>query len=502
MKKHLLLFSLFFTSCSLHGLNIVDKQVPKTAEQIRKEVLSDRRHRFHGEVRVGSGVCVRELNTIAKRLPIAYEAIKKVTGDTTLKMGETPMVSLVCSGGGYRAMISTAAFFKALEEIGVLDASLYAAGLSGSTWTLASWLSQDFSLEELRVFLRKQVATHIKDHPISFSRLAMNLGRKYYYGQPITLADIWGYLVGRVIFADIKDGAFEAKLSQLASKVQDGKKVFPLFTSVLSDASPYEWMDFSPYEVGSDFLNAWVSPDCFGKKFSKGSTSDNAPEPSFSYLTGMFGSAYAVSVWDILLRLKERVDTWGKHKDGRSFFAFDILNLLDSRLSPARVNGFTRKLAGCSFSGKKHFELVDGGMDFNLPFPSVLRRLPDIMLVCDVSGDSVDANIARALEHAQHYAKRKGFKFPKIEIKDLGAKTIDVFYDKHDPECPIVVYCPNKIDFSTLKLQYSGEEFDKLYNYMHNAVHDCRDRIADALRLAIKNVRDRRRSEAHYLNEV
>uniref|UniRef100_A0A7S2SFB5 Lysophospholipase n=1 Tax=Rhizochromulina marina TaxID=1034831 RepID=A0A7S2SFB5_9STRA len=45
------------------------------------------------------------------------------------------------SGGGLRAMVAFSASLLALQHGGVLDATTYVAGLSGSTWTLGNWYS-------------------------------------------------------------------------------------------------------------------------------------------------------------------------------------------------------------------------------------------------------------------------------------------------------------------------------------------------------------------------
>ena len=54
-------------------------------------------------------------------------------------IGPSPSVAVVFSGGGPRAMISTAAVLDGLSACGILDCVTYTIGLSGSTWCLAPW---------------------------------------------------------------------------------------------------------------------------------------------------------------------------------------------------------------------------------------------------------------------------------------------------------------------------------------------------------------------------
>lgn len=47
---------------------------------------------------------------------------------------QVPVVAVLGSVGGFRAVVGFAGVMKALFESGVLDCATYIAGLSGSTW--------------------------------------------------------------------------------------------------------------------------------------------------------------------------------------------------------------------------------------------------------------------------------------------------------------------------------------------------------------------------------
>jgi len=45
-----------------------------------------------------------------------------------------PVISILGSGGGFRAMVGLSAVFSTLCDEGIMDCVSYVAGLSGSTW--------------------------------------------------------------------------------------------------------------------------------------------------------------------------------------------------------------------------------------------------------------------------------------------------------------------------------------------------------------------------------
>lgn len=47
---------------------------------------------------------------------------------------QVPVIAILGSGGGFRAMVGFAGVMKALYESGIFDCATYIAGLSGSTW--------------------------------------------------------------------------------------------------------------------------------------------------------------------------------------------------------------------------------------------------------------------------------------------------------------------------------------------------------------------------------
>jgi len=75
-----------------------------------------------------------------KRLPIAKAACEKML-NRKLEDKQIPQIAMICSGGGYRAMLCTTGSLCAANKIGLLDATTHLTALSGSTWAIAPWIS-------------------------------------------------------------------------------------------------------------------------------------------------------------------------------------------------------------------------------------------------------------------------------------------------------------------------------------------------------------------------
>ena len=107
MKRIIFAWLLLLYSLNSLQAEIINQNVQFSLESIKQEVEASRRRRFESSVRNNNAVCARELNMVANRLPKVHNAMQKLTG-MSFEVKETPFVSLVCSGGGYRAMIATA----------------------------------------------------------------------------------------------------------------------------------------------------------------------------------------------------------------------------------------------------------------------------------------------------------------------------------------------------------------------------------------------------------
>ena len=454
-------------------------------------------------LRTGNDLCKEEKNSIAGRQPKIHRALEQLLSQR-LDKESIPKIGIVTSGGGARAMISTIGLLEGLSQTGVLDCCEYISSLSGSTWGILVWLFQGISPLELGKFLReKNITKKIKLTDTDYAATINRILAKIAYDQPINFGDIFGTFLTALFFSNLPDRGHSLKLSSIQEKILRGNFPFPIFASIKNNGNAYEWFEVSPFEAGSDFLNVWSPIAAFGKKFKNGQSTDAAPEQPLGFFLSMFGSAYAVPFYEILFGVyqelknslqaqlaklplphivtKTLTDMILKNFD--KFLNSDKSNFTrDLQFSPPEVKNLTYKIPGLPFEKEKYIQLFDAGIDFNLSFPSLMRRGVELMIVTDAS-----ASISLGLKGASNYAKRKGYSFPPINFTDIDKKRVSLFYDENDSSAPVIVYCPNLKPFPTLKFTYTDQEFKDLETFMHESGVQAKDTIIQAIKIAMRN---------------
>jgi phospholipase A2 len=183
-----------------------------------------------------------------------------------------------------------------------------------------------------------------------------------------------------------------------------------------------------------------------------------------------------------------------------------------------RVPDATKELAQkihCDVRQAKSLTVVDAGLDFNLPFPPLLRpeRPTDVFLVFDFSWlGSQENDPFGELRNAKQWADDNGYKFPTIpdDIFDKNQpKEYYIVEDHDDPDCPTVVFFSlcnvsrrfvdisgqdesfAKVDpfgpvYSTFNFNYTAEDFHRLHGLCYYnatlAVEDIKEAIARKLK--------------------
>lgn len=455
------------------------------------------------EVATDNEITDGEEAVLLKRLPKIQKALTNLIGD--VEVNDIPMIGLVGSGGGYRAMIAMLGFTWALEKLGVLDAVSHISALSGSTWMLNSWLAQGYTLAQMNTFLKKQVkdtlSVKFQRAEIDVIRMVGNILQKVAYKQPVSLVDFSGLVLGSILLKGLPGNGIEVYMSDLVDKIADGSYPYPISTAVLEHTRPFAWVEFSPYEVGTPGFSYWVPPDYFGQRFDSGKSLDreNGPRQTLGYMMGIFGSAYAVSIGEVLreviqtfeakisAKLKEfGLDTALGATLVQQLGIFQELSIAkgSKRFSPPKIHNFMRGMQYGDAFGEA-VTVFDAGLDFNLPFPPLLRRGIGVYLVCDAS-DYPNINY-HALKSVQAFAQRKNYKFPDINYDDIDTRAVSLFYDENDPEVPVVIYFPNMVKFSTFKFDYSSSEFDSLHDTMYRQVFNAKNEILKGIKIGIEN---------------
>lgn len=515
------------------------------------------------QLRYSDDLCDEEKNFLKLRKENTWKGMKKFLGDEKepKQIDEVPVIAVMGSGGGFRAMCGLSGVFNALEEAGFLDCTTYVSGLSGSSWYISTLYSNSgwpngCSCEDISKEIEDRVDTSFLRllTPLNLLKYHKEINRKKCLGYPVSFTDFFGCLVGDTL---LQDKAF--KLTYFKNKVNHGDVPLPLCTAVHveKDVSAQvfsEWVEFSPYEVGLCKYGVFVKTEHFGAKFYKGRMIRYNTEQPLHYLQGMWGSAFTILFQRLLHENNEPKAPKGAKDDGRAdlkkFVSSDeikhkneesdsddeaetddednadgrengkenerpgVLSKIGRTLSfpfvwiynaisgkqqvhptttrkPIKhktkekdepfwkdwidgiVNsiGFTRTREGRAaevhnmFRGLKierleagdHSQivsstvkntfLVDGGLDFNSPYPLMLRpqRNVDIILSFDFSQRDKDNTPAfTELLLAEKWAKEENLPFPPVasdpQINDADVKELYVFEDSNDINCPIVMH--------------------------------------------------------------
>ncbi|XP_074723960.1 cytosolic phospholipase A2 zeta isoform X7 [Strix uralensis] len=266
------------------------------------------------DIRLGFDLCKEEREFLDKRKKRVSEALRKTLHlKESPPKDEVPVVAVLGSGGGMRALTSFYGSLAGLQELGLLDTAIYLCGISGSTciFRCLSTLYQDpdWSQKDLQEAIRRAQVTVSSSKAGAFSPERL----KYYFqelsameisGRRVSFTDLWGLIVE--YFLQQKEDP--SKLSDQQEAVKWAQNPYPIYAAVnvrpnISSGDFAEWCEFTPYEVGFRKYGAFVRTEDFDSEFFMGRLVQKHPEPRICFLQGMWGSAFAASLDDICLKV-------------------------------------------------------------------------------------------------------------------------------------------------------------------------------------------------------
>ncbi|XP_074854964.1 cytosolic phospholipase A2 zeta-like [Carettochelys insculpta] len=452
------------------------------------------------DVRLSFDLCEEERKFVDKRKKMVSQALMK-----TLKLkeapgkDEVPVVAVLGSGGGIRALTSLYGSLSGLQQLSLLDSTMYLCGLSGSTWCMSRlYKDTDWSSKDLQGAISdaRDKVSGSKEGAFSSNQL------KYYFhelgsikneGRKVSFTDLWGLIVEYFLFQ--KEDL--SKLSDQQKAVSRAQNPYPIYAGlgVKHNFGSYEfaeWCEFTPYEVGFCKYGAFVRTEDFDSEFFMGHLVRKHPEPRICYLMGMWGSAFAGSLDDIYLQmvgselgfLESLKDVIKVIDDGQQFRSQDKAQLKTRQIIPegpvlhifhdffksritswgtfnfmkglylhkdyvknwnflawkgTHLDAFPNQLTPMEDS----LSLVDGGFCINSPFPLVLQpeRDVDVILSFDYSWGSP----FEVLRLTQKYCDERHIPFPQIILSEEDVKKPKecyMFMDDKNPKVPIVLHFP------------------------------------------------------------
>ncbi|KAM5165085.1 cytosolic phospholipase A2 gamma [Mantella aurantiaca] len=388
---------------------------------------------------------------------------------------DPPVIAVLGSGGGLRAMVAFLGTLSKLSELKLLDIVTYVCGTSGSTWCMASLYNNekwsDFScMKELESQLDSRLQS-TWDWDKSWDKL-----QKMFLEEVHSLTDFWAYVVVYWMTNEIH----ERKLSNHKDVCENGENPYPVYSAIEKEEG--SWFEFTPHVCGFPAHKCFVKTEFLGSKFVAGRLLKKQPEKDLCYLNGLWGSALASDhlICDLIERFwgsssssnhlvhdfikrhscsckgckkiehllshdltgttedykKKFWNDFAKDLEGaketRPETKEDVMSLISGICKTAKVlkniaiclaqwkwgttNNFLYKWnSNIPFSRKEHISLVDSGLDINIAFPLMLPPHRNIDLIL-----SFDFSEGVPFQALKKTAER--FPFPKINIEDSDKK--------------------------------------------------------------------------------
>lgn len=453
-------------------------------------------------VRKGLDLPEQEQYYLQQRHTLCKQALENILG-FTLNDEQVPRIALCLSGGGYRSMISSFGFLEGLhtpanrsffssakETVGsilffldqlfssifdihapiittafpsdptnntLFNAATYCACLSGSAWGISCWMQSNMNLSQYVDHITPYLNSPLAEN-ISWTHLAGTLAQRIKNEQTISLIDMYGIMIGQKLLSGIgADNPGDFDCSMLAEKIAHGAIPFPIFTAIIGENVPEkEWVEFTPYEVGSEYQQTFIPMAQFGSVFTNGIlTKNNSPE-SLSFLLGLWGSAMCMDLPEFIAFLQRQFPELACAETSLEAFldsmesALNMLlslqsnqlhhkSLFDYRPFAPKVPNWAYNVPNTPTNELEQLVLVDAGLDFRIPLPPLLRaqRALDIIIIVDAS----DLEVGTALQSAQAYAQKHDVLFPPIDYGIIN-NPCSVHRDPNNTATPIVIYFP------------------------------------------------------------
>lgn len=446
-------------------------------------------------MRLGSGPCTEEQAFLSRRKQVVATALKQALQlDRDLQEDEVPVVAVMATGGGIRAMTSLYGQLAGLKELGLLDCISYITGASGSTWALANlYEDPEWSQKELAgpTELLKAQVTKSKLGVLAPSKLwqyQQELAERTRLGHPPCFTNLWA-LVNEAL---LHDEPHDHRLSDQQEALTRGQNPLPIYCALntkeqsLTTFEFGEWCEFSPYEVGFPKYGAFIPSELFGSEFFMGRLVKQLPESRICFLEGIWSNLYAASLQDSLYWSSDPSQFWDRWAQDRANLdkeqvphtKIEVPPTAAGRIAEFFTNLLTRRplvqathnfLHGLHFHKdyfhhphfsawkatkldglpnqltpmEPHLCLLDVGYLINTSCLPLLQPTRDVDLIL-----SLDYNLHGAFQQLQllgRFCQEQGIPFPSISPspeEQSHPRECHAFCDPTQPEAPAVLHFP------------------------------------------------------------
>lgn len=489
-------------------LSVLKKPAVKMTGELRSQLQKSYRPYAHeGQyVHVRSAYPLKlsegEARARKKRDATVYAALQRLTGES-FDNNTMPRIAFCASGGGIRSAIATLGALSGAEEAGILPAISYMAGLSGGAWGISSLMMTSLDPYQFLTNFSQRVARGIISDVV-VGELMTILWRKVAFNQPISSIDIFGALVTQRMLGWYTNDLSRLVLSDQIQRAERGELPYPIYSAITTKEVPYGWVEFTPHEVGGEYLGAFIPSYALGTPFSGGYSMSLDPELPLSFLMGTWGSAYSAN---FEFMVKELSSSLAPILKDLLSAAVSLDQVGRVRLWPGKIANFTRGIPDAPRAAQEYLTLIDAGIEFNLPLPPLLRkdRGIDIIVVLDNSQD-IAYNMGIELQKAAQYAERNDLPFPRIDAQKFKAVTENEPVAIFEGNGPVIVYVPlvknKRSSFdpatciesgpcSTFNFQYSPAQTMSLASVGAEAIKQVKPVLIDV----IKRVAERKKGQ-------
>ncbi|XP_040082804.1 cytosolic phospholipase A2 beta isoform X2 [Oryx dammah] len=468
---------------------------PTSQEPLMKVELKNEEGPRELAVRLGCGPCAEEQAFLSRRKQVVAKALQQALQlDGDLREEEIPVVAVMATGGGIRAMTSLYGQLAGLKALGLLDCVSYITGASGSTWALANlyedpeWSQKDLAgpIESLKTQVTKSKLGVLA--PRQLLRYQQELAERARLGHPTCFTNLWA-LINEAL---LHDEPHDYKLSDQREALSRGQNPLPIYCALntkeqnLTTFEFGEWCEFSPYEVGFPKYGAFIPSELFGSEFFMGRLTKQLPESRICFLEGIWSNLYAANLQDSLYWSSEPSQFWDRWAQARASLDKEQVPLLKieepptvaGRIAEVFTDLLTRRplaqtthnfLRGFSFH-KDYFQhphfsawkatkldglpneltpaepylcLLDVGYLVNTSCPPLLPPTRDVDLIL-----SLDYNLHGAFQQLQllgRFCQEQGIPFPPISPspeEQCQPQECHLFSDPARPDIPAVLHFP------------------------------------------------------------
>ncbi|NWJ10046.1 PA24B phospholipase, partial [Crypturellus undulatus] len=266
------------------------------------------------DVRLGYNLCPEEHTFLQKRKRVVANALKKVLHlERDLHEHEVPVIAVMATGGGLRAMSAMFGHLAALQKLNLLDCVTYITGASGSTWCHLKYYHQEvaerakeghissfttlWSLVQ-EMFLHNEVCIILPG-----TLVLLEIGEKFSFS-----SELWSHYITRL------DKKY--KLTDQRKALEHGQNPLPFYAVLNVKEEKFstfkfrEWAEFSPYEVSIPKYGASIPSEYFDSEFFMGRRVKKLPESRICYLEGLWTNIFTRNLLDGLYWSSNSNEFW------------------------------------------------------------------------------------------------------------------------------------------------------------------------------------------------